>query len=67
MSEVTYAGTEVTYNGQAHSIVAENLPEGVTASYEENEKVEAGTYTVVVSFTGDADNYELILSQNISR
>ena len=66
MSGVTYAGTETTYDGQAHSIVAENLPAGVTASYEGNDKVEAGDYTVVVSFTGDADNYELIPSQEVA-
>ena len=40
MSGVTYAGTVATYDGQAHSIVAENLPAGVTASYEGNDMVD---------------------------
>ena len=51
MTGVTYAGTEVTYNGEVHSIVAENLPEGVTASYENNENITAGEHTVTSNFT----------------
>ena len=36
------------------------LPEGVTVTYENNNKVDIGTYEVVAKFKGDEKNYNLI-------
>ena len=63
MSSVVFADKTVTYNGESHSIEAINLPNGVTVDYEENGKINAGTYEVIAKFTGDADNYNLIPNQ----
>ena len=60
MSNVNFSDKTVTYNGQAQSILATNLPLGVTATYENNEKTDVGEYTVTVSFTGDSKNYNAI-------
>ena len=60
MSEVVFADKTVTYNGETHSIIATGMPNGVTVTYENNEKVNANVYTVIAKFTGDSNNYELI-------
>ena len=60
MSGVVFADKTVTYNGSAFSIEATNLPDGVTVSYENNSKTDAGEYDIIAKFTGDADNYYLI-------
>jgi len=61
MSGVTFAGKTVTYNGEAHSITASNLPDGVTvAEYAGNNKTNAGTYLVTVKFAvTDPENYNV--------
>ena len=63
MSKVTFSGTEATYDGQPHSITVNEatLPAGVSVkAYEGNGKIDAGTYTVVVSFTSDdPTNYDV--------
>lgn len=43
------------YDGEAHSLTVQNLPEGATATYSENSFTDAGEYTVNVEVT--ADNY----------
>ena len=60
MNGVVFANKTVVYSGSAFSIEATNLPNGVTVTYENNGKTDAGVYTVTAKFTGDADNYELI-------
>lgn len=61
MSGITFADESVTYDGQAHSLaISGDLPTGVTVTYEGNDKVNAGTYTVTAKFAGDYDNYEVI-------
>ena len=61
MSGITFENDSVTYDGQTHSIVISgDLPTGVTVTYEGNDKVNAGTYTVTAKFAGDYDNYEVI-------
>ena len=62
MSGVVFADKTVTYNGTAFSIEATNLPSGVTASYENNGKTEAGVYVVTAIFTGNA-NYNAIANK----
>ena len=59
MSGVVFADKAVTYNGSAFSLVATNLPDGVTVSYENNGKTEPGKYTVTAKFTGSS-NYNAI-------
>jgi cbb3-type cytochrome oxidase subunit 3 len=60
MSGVSIANKTVTYNGEAHSIaIIGTLPNGVTVTYTGNGKTDAGVYTVVASFAGDA-NYNAI-------
>ncbi len=63
MSAVVFEDKTVTYDGQAHSILATNLPQGVTAQYTGNNQINAGEYTVTATFTGDSQNYELIASK----
>ena len=61
MSNVTFSDKTVTYNGESQSIIIDGtLPQGVTVSYENNGKTNAGTYTVTAIFSGDATNYNLI-------
>jgi len=65
MSGVTLSGeTEVTYDGNAHTleVAVEDLPSGVTLSgitYNGSSEspVDAGTYEVRASFSGDSENY----------
>ena len=63
MSGVVFADTTVTYDGESHSILATNLPAGVTVTYENNEQTVVGTYTITANFAGDKDNYNAIPSQ----
>ena len=63
MSAVVFEDKTVVYNGNEFSIVATNLPNGVSATYENNGKTNAGTYTITAMFTGDATNYELIANK----
>ena len=39
------------YDGNPHSLVAENVPEGITTSYTNNEKVNAGEYDVTLTLS----------------
>ena len=52
-----YSGSK-TYNGRAQSIMLEQLPNGVSASYSGNEASEAGSYTAkAVLAVSDPENY----------
>ncbi|MCI2069023.1 MAG: MBG domain-containing protein [Bacilli bacterium] len=58
ISGVSFSGSTVTYDGNAHSIyVAGTLPFGVTASYVNNGDINAGEYTVTASFADSTGNY----------
>ena len=59
MSGVVFENKEVVYNGSAQSILATNLPNGVSVEYVNNGKVDAGEYTITAKFTGNA-NYNAI-------
>ena len=60
MSKVVFEDLTVEYDGQPHSVLATNLPEGVSASYENNNQTEIGTYTVTAHFYGDEERYNPI-------
>ncbi len=50
MSGVVFEDKTVTFDGDFHSIYADNLPEGVEVEYENNYKKDAGVYTVTANF-----------------
>ncbi len=61
MSGVEWNYTEpFTYNGTAFRVELTNLPEGVSASYTENEATNAGSYTAHATFTADTINHNPI-------
>ncbi len=72
MSGVRFENTVITYDGKAHTLVAENLPEGVWAAYEvsqsdgyqDNTQTEPGIYHILAHFwffdDNDDKNYEPI-------
>ncbi len=61
MSGITLENGVFTYDGSAHSIAIKGtLPDGVSVTYEENGKTEAGIYTVTAKFEGDSRNYNAI-------
>ena len=59
MDNVAFAGKTVTYNGIVHSLEVTGLPAGVSVTYKNNDKTNAGEYEVTATFTGDA-NHEAI-------
>src|SRR5690606_5324782 len=58
--QITFVDKEVEHDGTAHNIAAENIPTGITVSYEitnaddqtVSEAIPAGIYTVQATFTG---------------
>ena len=58
MSAVMFADKNVTYNGETHSVIVTNIPNGVSVDYENNNKMNADTYTVIAKFTDTTGNYE---------
>lgn len=61
ITHISMEDVTVPYDGKAHSITINgDLPEGVSVSYESNNKVDSGKYTVTASFTGDEVNYNAI-------
>ena len=60
MSRVVFADKSVAYDGNAHSLEATNLPDGVTVTYIGNNQTNVGTYTVLAVFSGDSANYNSI-------
>ena len=60
MSGIAFADKTVTYNGSAHSIeISGALPDGVTVSYDGNEKTEVGEYLVKAIFATTNANYNV--------
>ena len=57
MSGISFADASFVYDGQLHSIfVSGPLPDGVTVSYEGNEKANAGVYDVTAHFETDGNH-----------
>lgn len=51
--EFTFEDDTVIYDGQVHSLVATNLPDGASVVYENNGKIDAGTYEVTATVSCD--------------
>jgi|GEM_PF-2718277 hypothetical protein len=65
ISGVTFGGdansNTFTYDGNAHSIYAANLPEGATVTYANNGQTEAGSYSVTATVS-KANYKDLVLT-----
>ncbi len=60
MANVDWVYSEAfTYDGEAKTVLLNNLPNGITANYTDNVKTNAGEYTASVTFEYDDVNYEL--------
>ena len=61
MSGITFADDSVLYNGEEQSLaISGTLPAGVTVTYEGNDKIAAGTYTITAKFAVGNVNYNAI-------
>ena len=53
---ITFANQTVEYDGDIHTITAERIPEGATATYSQNSATDVGTYQASVTITKDGYN-----------
>ena len=60
---VTFTGDTFTYDGTGHSIYVSGLPEGATVVYENNDQVNAGTYTVTATVSQDNYNDKVLTAE----
>lgn len=51
LKALVFEAAAFDYDGSAHSIYVQNVPEGVTVTYKNNEKVEPGRYYVSATIT----------------
>ena len=59
--DIKFENKTVTYNGNPQSLeITGALPAGVTVTYLNNNKTDAGTYDVIARFKGDGVNYNPI-------
>ncbi|MBQ7641036.1 MAG: leucine-rich repeat domain-containing protein [Acholeplasmatales bacterium] len=56
-NDLVFESKEFTYDGNAHSLEATGLPEGVNVSYENNDKINAGSYEVIAKLEDTTGNY----------
>ena len=67
-SNVKFESITVTYDGLTHSILVENLPEGVSVAYSGNNVSDVGTHTVTAKFYKDNVRiHEMIASITIEK
>ncbi|WP_424492930.1 MBG domain-containing protein [Salinimicrobium sp. GXAS 041] len=57
---VVFEGESFVYDGTAHSIFVENLPEGASVKYADNEQINAGTYKVTATVSQENYNDEVL-------
>ncbi len=50
---VSFESANFVYNGQEKSIFAANIPDGISAEYENNVATDVGTYSAKVTLSGD--------------
>ncbi|MCI8654314.1 MAG: DUF5011 domain-containing protein, partial [Clostridia bacterium] len=61
--DVSFDDDATNYDGQNHKIEVNGLPEGITATYTDNEKKDAGIYNAVATFVLSTDlqvNYNAV-------
>ena len=56
LPELTWSGDEFQYSGAEFEVLILNLPEGVEATYKDNKKVNASTYTAVATLSVDSNH-----------
>ena len=61
---VAFEGSIFTYDGQTHSLTVNGLPEGATVSYSNNDKVNAGSYSVTATVSQD-NHINEVLTANL--
>ena len=65
MSQVKWNYTQAfTYDSTAKEVFVTDLPNGVTATYEDNDATNAGDYQAKVTFAFDDENYDLVYGEN---
>lgn len=60
LSGITLSASSFTYDGNAKVVTLVGLPDTVKATYENNSKTYAGTYTATPTFVYDETNYVLV-------
>ncbi|MCQ2408996.1 MAG: MBG domain-containing protein [Clostridia bacterium] len=60
LSGIVYSESTFTYDGTPHSVSVSSLPDGVTASYSSTDMINAGEYSVEITFYGDSMNHNSI-------
>ena len=64
---VTFSDEAFTYDGTVKVLEVKNLPEGVSAVYENNSKTDAGSYTVSVKLTKGEEEKTLSATLTINK
>ena len=57
LADLVFEDATFVYDGTAKQITVQNVPEGVTVTYQNNDKIAAGTYTVIAVVQG-GNEYE---------
>lgn len=66
-ADFSLSNLKVPYDGEEHSIVAENVPEGAEIVYTNNGRTEPGSQTVKVAVTYAGNTYNYSLNLNITK
>ena len=53
ISNIVFRDKTIVYDGQPHTLLANNIPEGVEVQYSQNELVEPGVYEITAKFIGN--------------
>ena len=56
-NDLVFESKEFTYDGNTHSLEVTGLPEGVNVTYENNDKINAGSYEVIAKLEDTTGNY----------
>ena len=65
LSDVTFVDKEFAYDGKAHSIEVENLPDGITVEYKNNGQTKPGRYVVKATLLDENGNVVKYLAARI--
>lgn len=62
---VVFEGKTVDYDGSVHSLFVNNVPEGISVSYENNDQVNAGVYEVIAKLSNDGEVLKTLTAELI--